>query len=410
MTQTGPLQRCRACDAAFGPVFCDLGTMAVANSYLPPDADPEAEPRFPLRTVVCSTCRMVQLDHVVDAAGIFRDYAYFSSTSSSWLDHARDFCAAMTERLGLDPVSLVVEVASNDGYLLRNFVAAGIPCLGIEPAANVAAHAIAAGVPTEVAFLTPETAAQIMAAHGPADLVVANNVLAHVPDINGFTSGLARLLAPEGVLSVEAPHLLSLVDGVQFDTIYHEHYAYWSLLAVERLFARHGLHVFDVEHLPTHGGSLRILATRTSRAASPALTALRQVEAARGLVNDAFYQGFNKRVQATLSGFRAWHCAMQDQGRRIAGYGAAAKGNTFLNAAGMGSRDLLAVADLAEAKQGHLLPGSHIPVLSPQAMLALAPDEILILPWNIAPELVAQLRQQGVAGGLWTAIPQMRSH
>ncbi|PTX42672.1 methyltransferase family protein [Gemmobacter caeni] len=400
--------RCRACDAPFGPVLCDLGTMAVANSYLPPNADRATEPRFPLRTVVCSTCRMVQLDHVVDASAIFSDYAYFSSASASWLGHARAFCDTMTARLGLGPKSLVIEVASNDGYLLKNFVATGIPCLGIEPAANVAEVARAADVPTEVAFLTPETAGQLTARHGRADLVVANNVLAHVPDINGFVAGLALLLAPEGVLSVEVPHLLNLVDQVQFDTIYHEHYAYWSLLAVERLFARHGLQVFDVETLPTHGGSLRILASATVRPASPALLALRAEEAARGLDSDDFYRGFNARVRKVLQGFQAWLAAKTDMGRKVAAYGAAAKGNTFLNAARVRPKDLLAVADLSAAKQGRLLPGSHIPVIAPHELLAMGPDEILILPWNIAPEIVGQLRSAGFAGGLWTAVPEMR--
>ena len=406
---SGTITHCRACGAPFGPVFCDLGVMAVANSYLPPEADPAAEPRFPLRAMVCSDCRMVQLDHVVDAHGIFRDYAYFSSASSSWLKHCLNFCTTMTDRLDLGPQSLVIEVASNDGYLLKNFVAAGVPCLGIEPAENVAAVARAAGVPTEAVFLTPDSAAAIVQRLGrQADLVVANNVLAHVPDINGFTQGLAALLAPEGVLSVEAPHLLAQVDGVQFDTIYHEHYAYWSLLAVEHLFTRHGLTVFDVETLPTHGGSLRILASPSPRPASPALRALRQLEAARGLASDAFYQGFGARVAGVLSGFRDWLAVQKRRGRRVAAYGAAAKGNTFLNAAGVTASDLLAAADLSPAKQGRLLPGSHVPVVSPEALLALAPDEVLILPWNIASEVVAQLRAAGFTGGLWTAVPEMR--
>lgn len=404
------LTRCRACGAPFGPVFCDLGTMAVANSYLPHDADLAAEPRYPLCAVVCSDCRMVQLDHVVDAHGIFSDYAYFSSASSSWLAHAARFAAAMTGRLKLDERSFVVEVASNDGYLLRNFTRGNIPCLGIEPAANVAEVARAMGVPTEVAFLTPDSAARVVETHGKADLVIANNVLAHVPDINGFTAGLAALLKPEGTLSVEAPHLLSLIDGVQFDTIYHEHYAYWSLYAVERLFARHGLTVYDVEHLPTHGGSLRILASLAPRVPSLQLTRLRKTEAARGLDGDAVYQGFNLRVAQTLAGFRQWLAAQKKAGRKVAGYGAAAKGNTFLNAAGIGAGDLIAVADLAPSKQNRLLPGSHIPVTSPEALLALRPDDILILPWNIAPEVVAQLRDAGFAGGLWTAVPGMRAH
>ncbi len=411
MTGATRVTRCRSCGGAFGPVFCDLGETAVANSYLPPDADPAAEPRYPLCAVVCSQCRMVQLDHSVDATGIFSDYAYFSSASSSWLDHAARYAAAMTDRLGLGAGSLVIEVASNDGYLLKNFVAAGIPCLGIEPAANVAAVAVAAGVPTEVCFLTPDSAARIVAGRGRgADLVAANNVLAHVPDINGFVAGLARLLAPQGVLTVEAPHLLRQVDGVQFDTIYHEHYAYWSLMAIEPLFARHGLTVFDVEHLPTHGGSLRVFASPTARAPSPALVALRETEAARGLGGDGFYTGFDAHVRHLLAGFRDWLAKARAEGRRIAAYGAAAKGNTFLNAAGVGADDLLAVADLSPAKAGRLLPGSHVPVVSPAALLALAPDDILILPWNIAPEIVGQLRGAGFAGALWTAVPEMRAH
>lgn len=410
MPDTQKLATCRACAAPLGPVFCDLGRMAVANSYLPPDADPGAEPRYPLAAVVCPACRMVQLDHVVDAQGVFRDYAYFSSASASWLDHAARFTDAMIARLDLTPDALVIEVASNDGYLLRNFVARGIPCLGVEPAANVAQVAIDAGVPTEVAFLTPDSARRIIADTGRgADLVVANNVLAHVPDINGFAAALAHLLAPGGILSVECPHLLALVDGVQFDTIYHEHYAYWSLLAVERLFARHGLHVFDVEHLPTHGGSLRLLAARDRRPASATLTDLRAQEAARGLDEDAFYLGFNDRVRTVLDGFRTWLADRQAQGRRVAAYGAAAKGNTFLNAAGVRAPELSAVADLSPAKQGRLLPGSHIPVVSPEALLAQAPDDILILPWNIAPELRDQLRAAGFEGGLWVAVPRMQA-
>jgi SAM-dependent methyltransferase len=405
---TDVLTHCRACGAAFGPVFCDLGRMAVANSYLPQQADLAAEPRIALRAVVCSSCRMVQLDHVVNATAIFSDYAYFSSASSSWLAHAEAFCTAMTARLALDADSLVVEVASNDGYLLKNFVAAGIPCLGIEPATNVAAVAEAMGVPTEVVFLNPATAADIVLQRKRADLVVANNVLAHVPDINGFVAGLAMLVAPGGVLSVEVPHVLNLVDQVQFDTIYHEHYAYWSLLAAERLFARHGLQVFDVEHLPTHGGSLRLLASPTGRDATTALIALRHLEAERGLDGDAFYEGFNTRVAEVLQGFRAWLAAKTDMGRRVAGYGAAAKGNTFLNAARVQKGDLLAVADLSPAKQGRLLPGSHIPVVAPHAMLALRPDDILILPWNIAAEITGQLRSAGFKGDLWTAVPEMR--
>jgi hypothetical protein len=404
-----PITQCRACGGRLGQVFCDLGSMAVANSYVDPARAAEADPSFPLRAVVCDDCRLVQLDTVVDAAAIFSDYAYFSSASASWLDHAASFCRGMTDRLGLGAGSLVVEVASNDGYLLRNFVAAGVPCLGIEPAANVAAVAEAAGVPTLSAFFGRALAERLVAERGrPADLVVANNVLAHVPDVNDFTAGLAALAGPSGVVSIEAPHLVALVDGVQFDTIYHEHYAYWSLLALERLFARHGLAVFDLERLATHGGSLRVLAAPEGRGVSPAVLAVRAEEAARGLDGADFYAGFDARVQSVVAGLRAWLDQAAAAGRRVGAYGAAAKGNTLLNAAGLQAGAILAVADRSPAKQGKLLPGSRIPVVTPEALLALGLDDILILPWNIGAEIAGQLRGAGFRGGLVSAVPEIR--
>ena len=407
-----PVTACRACGGHLGLTFCDLGRMAVANSYVPPDRAATPDPTFPLRAVVCDACRLVQLDTVVDPAGIFSDYAYFSSASTSWLDHAARFSVAMIARLGLGPASFVVEVASNDGYLLRNFVAAGIPCLGIEPAANVAAAAQAAGVPTEVCFFGRAAAAAILRRNGGhgADLVIANNVLAHVPDLDDFVGGLALLVGRNGVVSIEAPHLVALVDGVQFDTIYHEHYAYWSLLAMERVLAAHGLAAFDVERLPTHGGSLRVLARATPVDAAPALLALRAEEAARGLTGDAFYRGFDARVRDVVAGLRAWLASARASGRRIGAYGAAAKGNTLLNAAGVTAAEIIAVADRSPAKQDRLLPGSRIPVVTPEALLALRPDDILILPWNIAAEVTAQLRGAGFTGGLATAVPRLAWH
>jgi hypothetical protein len=397
---------CRACGGALGATFCDLGVQPVANSFIPPEQAAAPEPRFPLRSVVCRDCRLVQLDTVVDAEGIFRDYAYFSSASASWLDHAARFARAMTARFGLDARSFVVEVASNDGYLLRNFVAAGIPCLGVEPAGNVAEVARAAGVPTETRFFGEAYARDLVARRGHADLIAANNVLAHVPAVTDFVAGLAVLAGPRGVVSIEAPHLLRLVDGVQFDTIYHEHYAYWSLLAMESLLARQGLRAFDVERLATHGGSLRVLASAADRGESEGLRAVRAEEAARGLAGDAFYRGFEDRVRATLDGFRAWLAAAK--GRRIGAYGAAAKGNTFLNAAGVTAADILAVADRSPAKQGRLLPGSRIPVVTPEALLAMPLDDILVLPWNIGAEIAAQIRAGGFGGRVWTAVPAMR--
>lgn len=405
--QAEPVAACRACGGRLGATFCDLGVQPVANSYIPPEQAAALEPRFPLRAVVCADCRLVQLDTVVDAEGIFSDYAYFSSASASWLDHAAGFARAMTDRLGLGAGSFVVEVASNDGYLLRNFVASGIGCLGIEPAANVAEVARGRGVPTESVFLGEATARAVVARHGHADLVVANNVFAHVPAINDFTAGLAVLAGPRGVVSIEQPHLLRMVDGVQFDTIYHEHYAYWSLLAMERILARHGLRVFDVERLPTHGGSIRALSSAADRGVSAALADVRAEEAARGLQDDDFYDGFEMRARATLDEFRAWLAEARGAGRRIGAYGAAAKGNTFLNAAGVTAADIVAVADRSPAKQGRLLPGSRIPVVTPDALLAMPLDDILVLPWNIGAEIAAQLRAGGFRGRILTAVPGM---
>jgi hypothetical protein len=402
-----PITACRACGGAISAMFCDLGATPLANDYPPPGSTPL--PRYPLAAVVCGTCRMVQLDHVVEAEAIFTDYAYFSSFSESWLDHAARYAAAMRERLSLGAQSFVVEIASNDGYLLRNFVTIGIPCLGVEPAANVAASAVAAGVPTEVRFFGQEAARDIVARRGPADLVIANNVLAHVPDVVDFAAGLAHLAGPRGVVTIEAPHLLSLVDGVQFDTIYHEHYAYWSLYAVERLLAAQGLRVFDVEKLTTHGGSLRYFASADgARAEGPGLVAVRAEEEARGIAGDAFYQGFNVRVAEALAAFKAWLAQCRAAGMRLGAYGAAAKGNTFLNAAGVTATDFVAVADRNPAKQDRLLPGSAIPIVSPEALLAMAPDTILVLPWNLAEEISGQLRAAGFKGRLATALPAPR--
>jgi hypothetical protein len=402
-----PITACRACGGAISAMFCDLGATPLANDYPPPGSAPL--PRYPLAAVVCGTCRMVQLDHVVEAEAIFTDYAYFSSFSESWLDHAARYAAAMRERLSLGAQSFVVEIASNDGYLLRNFVTIGIPCLGVEPAANVAASAVAAGVPTEVRFFGQEAARDIVARRGPADLVIANNVLAHVPDVVDFAAGLAHLAGPRGVVTIEAPHLLSLVDGVQFDTIYHEHYAYWSLHAVERLLAAQGLRVFDVEKLTTHGGSLRYFASADgARAEGPGLVAVRAEEAARGIAGDAFYQGFNVRVAEALAAFNAWLAQCRAAGMRLGAYGAAAKGNTFLNAAGVTAADFVAVADRNPAKQDRILPGSAIPIVSPEALLAMAPDAILVLPWNLAEEISGQLRAAGFKGRLATALPEPR--
>lgn len=404
MTQSRQITTCRFCTGSLSIPFCDLGATPLANSYVDPAQADTPDPVFPLNAMVCESCHLVQLDHIVDAHAIFSDYAYFSSFSTGWMDHARRFASEATARFGLGAASFVVEIASNDGYLLRNFVAAGIPCLGVEPAANVAAAAERAGVPTRVAFFGAAEARAIVAERGHAGLVIANNVLAHVPDINDFVAGLAILAGPRGRVSIEAPHLLALIEQVQFDTIYHEHYAYWSLHAMRQVLEAHGLLLRDVARLPTHGGSLRVLAGAPGSWAHSDLAAVTEAEAEAGVATAAFYAGFAPRVRAVLDGFLRYI-----NGKRVAAYGAAAKGNTFLNAAGVTQRDILMVADRNPAKQGRLLPGSRIPIVSPEALLAARPEEVVILPWNLATEIASELKPLTDSGSkLLVAVPRLR--
>ena len=404
--------RCRFCDGPLSIDFCDLGATPLANSYVDPTNAGVPDARFPLHARVCEVCFLVQLAYTADAAAIFSDYAYFSSFSAGWVAHAAQFLRQATERLSLGPRTLVVEVASNDGYLLKHCVAAGIPCLGVEPAANVAAAAVAAGVPTMVRFFGVEAARDIVADRGHAALVVANNVLAHVPDVNDFVAGLALLAGPRGVVSIEAPHLVRLVADCQFDTIYHEHYAYWSLLAMSKVLAAHGLRVFDVQPLPTHGGSLRVLACATSAPGHAPTAGMAQVqagEAALGVGSASYYRGFGPRVGQLLAGARDYLASARHHGWRVAGYGAAAKGNTFLNSLGATAADLLFVADRNPAKQGRLLPGSRIPVLSPEAVFEQQPDVLLVLPWNLADEVATEMAGIAAWGGRFAvAMPAMR--
>lgn len=408
-----PVMQCRFCGGALSIPFCNLGSTPLANAYVAPAQAGQPDPVFPLEARVCERCFLVQLAFIADAEQIFCDYAYFSSFSSGWLGHAAAFTRDSQRRFGLGTRSLVVEVASNDGYLLKNFVAAGVPCLGIEPAANVAAAAVAQGVPTDVRFFGLAVAQDVVAARGHADLVIANNVLAHVPDLNGFVAGLAHLAGSHGVVSIEAPHLLRLVDGIQFDTIYHEHYAYWSLHAMSAVLAAHGLTVFDAEQLSTHGGSLRVQAAAPGSRwclPTPRLAAVQAEEAARGVGDAAFYAGFEPKVRGVLNAARGFLDRAHLAGQRVAGYGAAAKGNTFLNALGAGPDDLLLVADRNPAKQGHLLPGSRIPVVAPEAVFDARPEHLLILPWNIAAEVAAEMAGIGRWGGRFVvAIPALRS-
>lgn len=404
-----PVGACRACGGALSIGLCDLGEQPLANSYVRPSEAAEPDPHFPLEVRVCSGCRLAQLTHIVDERAIFSDYAYLSSTSTSWLRHAESFCSWAIPEFGLNDASFVVEVASNDGYLLRNVVAAGIPCLGIEPANNVAQLAREAGVPTEVAFFGRAVADDLVGRMArTADLVIANNVLAHVPDLHDFVAGLAILAGQHGVISIEVPHLLRLIDDVQFDTIYHEHYAYWSLLALERLFAQHDLEIFDLHRLETHGGSLRLFASAIGeRQPAPPLIEVRAAEREAGLEGLGIYRDFDDRVARLIDRFRDYVAYARREGRVIAAYGAAAKGNTFLNRAGMTADDIVMVADANPLKQGRLLPGSRIPVTDPGRMLAAKPDDIIILPWNLRTEVAAQLRGAGFAGRLVTAIPRL---
>lgn len=397
---------CRFCGTPLTQTFVDLGKTPLANSYVAADKAGTPDPVFPLHARVCGSCRLVQVDDVATPEDIFRHYAYFSSYSSSWVEHARRFTVAMTERFGLTTASQVVEVASNDGYLLQHFVRQGIPALGIEPALNVAEAARAIGVPTESVFFGTATAQDLVARGLAADLVVANNVLAHVPDINDFVAGFATLIKPEGVISVEFPHLLRLIEDVQFDTIYHEHFCYLSLTAVETVFAAHGLRVFDVQELPTHGGSLRILACRTgaAHAEGDGLHKVRADEQAAGLHTDAAYTGFGPKVEAVRDALLAFLHDCKAQGRSVAAYGAAAKGNTLLNYCGVTADLISFVVDRNPHKQGHLLPGSRIPVVGPAVLTERKPDVVLILPWNLKAEIIAQYPEVTGWGGRF-AVP-----
>ncbi len=403
---------CRYCDTPLSLSFADLGATPLANSYLEnTDAAKKAERSFPLHVMVCRRCRLTQTTETVPADAIFdHDYAYLSSYSASWVAHAKRYAAAMTGQFGLGPDSLVAEIASNDGYLLQHFVGANVPVLGIEPAGHAAELAEKRGVPTRVEFFGIDAAAALRAQGVQADLIAANNVLAHVPDIRDFAGGFPVLLAPEGVVTFEFPHLLNLIRYVQFDTIYHEHYSYLSLLFVEQLLASAGLRVFDVEELPTHGGSLRVFACHNdaSHPLQPGVAKVRGNEAAHGLDTDLAYTSFGARIETVRTGFLDFCAKAESQGKKVAGYGAAAKGNTFLNFCGAGLQTLIMVADANPEKQDKLLPGTHIPVVSPDRLMAERPDYVVILPWNLRDEVSGQLDGIRDWGGRFvTAIPDL---
>lgn len=407
---------CRFCGAPLEHVFIDLGASPLANSFLEPEALARPEPFFPLAVYTCSRCLLVQLPEAERPEEIFSDYAYFSSYSDSWVAHARAYAEMARERFGLDEGSQVVEVASNDGYLLRHFAEAGVPVLGIEPAANVAEAARDLGIPTRVKFFG-EAVGKALAAEGKAaDLLVGNNVLAHVPNLNDFVAGLAAALKPSGVLTMEFPHLLRLIEENQFDTIYHEHYSYFSLLTVREVFAAHGLELFDVEEIPTHGGSLRIYAQRRAgaggedggRPVGEAVEALAERERAAGLADLATYGTYAPRVQKVKRDLLRFLLAAQEDGRTVVGYGAPAKGNTLLNYCGVRPDLLPYTVDVSPHKQGRYLPGVRIPIHAPEHLFETRPDYVLILPWNIRREItekMAGIREWG--GRFVVAVPEL---
>lgn len=382
--------RCRLCRAPLSHSFVDLGVTPLCQTHISPAQLNIMEPFYPLHAMVCSQCLLVQLDEYVAPGDIFSEYAYFSSYSDSWLKHAADYCKMITDRLAMGGDSLVVELASNDGYLLRNFVDVGIPCLGIEPATNVAKVARERGIPTVNEFFGESTARQVRAEHGEANLIIGNNVLAHVPDLNDFVAGIGILLSSSGTVTMEFPHLLKLMDENQFDTIYHEHFSYFSFIAVTEVFRRHGMGIYDVEELPTHGGSLRIYATRDdAQEIRASVNELLETERGRGLDSLEGYSAFQPCVDKVKHDLLAFLIEAKSDGKRIAGYGAPGKGNTLLNYCGIGPDFLDYTVDRNPYKQGKYTPGSRIPIVSPEQIAETKPDYVLILPWNLRNEIIS---------------------
>ena len=403
---------CRHCKSPLKELFLDLGFAPASNAYRKPEELREPELYYPLRLLVCGNCWLVQTEDYARADELFRpDYAYFSSVSASWLRHAEAYCSMIQQKLNLDFESYVIEIASNDGYLLKNFVAAAIPCLGIEPTTGTAEAAERIGVPVLREFFGRDLAERIAGEGKQADLVIGNNVYAHVPDINDFTYGLKRVLKPGGTITLEFPHLMRLIEHNQFDTVYHEHFSYLSMYTVSRIFASAGLRIWKVEELPTHGGSLRIYSCHADdvRGTHASVAALLQEEANRGLQRLETYLDFQPRADKIKNDLLAFLIEEKRRGKKVVAYGAAAKGNTLLNYAGVKPDLLPFVCDAAPAKQGTYLPGSHIPIRPPAVLRDDPPDEILILPWNIAEEVLGQLADLAERGTRFvTAVPELR--
>ena len=406
------IPKCRSCGAQLRHSFCDLGMAPLSNRFLDAGQLNAMEPFYPLHAYVCGECLLVQLEQFETTEAIFSEYAYFSSYSESWLAHAERYVDAVVERFRIGTENRVIEIASNDGYLLQYFSKRGVTVLGIEPAANVARAAEKRGIPTLVEFFGARCAERVVAERGRADLIVANNVLAHVPELNDFVDGVRILLAPRGVATFEFPHLLRLMLGNQFDTIYHEHFSYFSLLAAERVLAGHGLRVFDVDELPTHGGSLRLyvcLADGLHSGRSKALERVVADERAAGLEKLEAYVSFEQRAEESKRALLEFMIDAKRAGKRIAAYGAAAKGNTLLNYCGMRGDFIDYVVDLNPHKQGRFLPGTHIPVEHPDRIRETRPDYLLILPWNIEQEVMRQNAHIRTWGGEFVVpIPTVR--
>jgi SAM-dependent methyltransferase len=403
---------CLSCRAPLRHTFVDLGTSPLCESYVPEERLNEMEPFYRLQAYVCGECFLVQLQEFVSPAEIFGEYAYFSSYAESWVEHMRLYADAISDRLRLGADSFVVEVASNDGYLLQHFVRKGIPALGIEPAANVAKVALERGVPTLVKFFGEQTARELVAEGRRADLLCGANVLAQVPDLNDFVEGLAILLAPRGVCTVEFPHLVRLMAENQFDTIYHEHFSYFSFLSAERVFAAHRLVLFDVEELPTHGGSLRVYARHADDGTKPVTErarALRQREVEAGLLRLEAYDGFAEQVRETKRKLLEFLIGAKRAGKKVVGYGAPGKGNTLLNYCGIRTDFLDFTVDRNPYKQGKFLPGTRVPIHAPERIAEARPDYVLILPWNFKDEIVKQMAHVREWGGRFVVpIPEVR--
>jgi hypothetical protein len=395
------VRACRFCAAPLKVVMVDLGVSPLCESFLTEQQLDGMEPFYPLRAMVCEECFLVQLGEYVPPEDIFTEYAYFSSYSASWLEHARRYAESAIERLGLGPDNLVVELGSNDGYLLRNFVAHGVPVLGVEPARNVAEAAERAGVRTLPIFFSRDTAIELESTHGRADLIVVNNVLAQIPSLNDFVAGIDILLADDGLLTIEVPHLLRLIEHTEFDTVYHEHFSYFSLGTAIRILDRHGLTVVDVEELRSHGGSIRIHARHAGAGVvqSHAVARVLEEEAAAGMTDPTTYEAFGERVAAVKADILEFLIGLRREGRTVAGYGAPGKANTLLNYCGIRTDLLPFTVDRNEYKHGRFTPGTHIPIRPPEELDRARPDYVWILPWNLRDEIVEQLAHARSWGG-----------